>query len=817
MMLVRTKQYRQAKQERALAPFLPYGCLVSPDTVKTKEGDYLRLWKLVGVPFETVDPQDLALWKDQLNTLFRAIGSEKVSLYAHQVRRQTFDRLPGEFANDFCRALDEKYYSSFDTYQMLQNELYFSLLYRPSSKVERKLARAGRTLSDLQHVEEMTLRTLAELSSQIESGLKPYQPKRLTSYEQEDILFSEPLEFLNFLVSGFWQPVRVPRAPLYEYLGTSQVMVGSETIELRGPSESRYVRLLDFKDYPPETHPGLLDGLLYAPFEYVLTQSFSFVSKLKGKELLVRQQRQLSGSEDGSASQIAEMSAAIDGLLSGDFAVGEYHFSLAIFGEDLEQLRKDTTEAQTLLQSEGFLPALITTALDAGFFAQLPGNWAYRPRVANLTTKNLASLLSFHNFVEGKRNQNPWGDAVTLLKTPSGSPFYFNFHKATAGVDQFDQKVLGNTLVLGQSGAGKTVLLTFLLCQLQKFQANSPLGFTSFFFDKDRGAELAVRALGGKYLALETGQPSGLNPFQLEATKENLQFLEQLVEVLVTTDGHKLSPADKYRIGEAVRTVMRFPREIRRLGLLPQNMTEGAQREGSVVQRLARWCEGGSLAWVFDNETDSLNFTTHSNYGIDGTSFLDHTEVRTPISLYLLHRMEQVIDGRRFVFFMDEFWKWLGDPAFSEFAYNKLKTIRKQNGFGVFATQSPSDVLGSEIARAIVEQCATGIYLPNPRADKEEYTKGFHLTEAEFGLLQELGEASRLFLVKQEKSSAVAGLNLRGFEQELSILSGSTDNIALLHELIAEVGEEPEAWLPLFYSRIGARKPSLGTKGRVSP
>jgi type IV secretion/conjugal transfer VirB4 family ATPase len=802
-MLGTPKHMSVAKRERAISTFIPYSCVIAPDTIKTREGDYLRTWKLVGAPFETVDPEELTQWKNQLNTLFRAIGTEKVSFYTHQVRRQMTDKLSGHFKNSFCRELDKKYYASFEEYRMLQNELYFTLIYRPHSGMEKRLSRAGRNLQDLKLQEEKVLRSLGELSSQVESGLKLYQPRKLTTYTIENVTFSEPLEFLNFLVSGFSQPVRLPKAPLYECLGTSQILVCAETIELRGLTESRFVRFLDFKEYPTATFSGILDGLLYAPFEYVLTQSFSCVSKLKGRDLLVRQQRQLSGSEDGSASQIEEMTVAIDGLLSGEFAVGEYHFSLAIFGNDIEHLRQETTQAQTLLMDEGFLPVLMSTALDAGFFAQLPCNWRYRHRVATLTTKNFASLTSFHNFAQGKRSGNPWGDAVTLLKTPADAPFYFNFHKATTNEDLFDQKVLASTLVLGQSGSGKTVWLTFMLCQLQKF------GATSFFFDKDRGAELAIRVLRGKYLALETGQPSGLNPFQLEHTEENLQFLEMLVEVLVTTDGSKLSPGDKQRISKAIQTVMGFPMPMRRLGLLPQNMTEGGNREGSVVQRLARWCDGGPLAWVFDNETDSLDFTTHQTYGIDGTSFLDNAEVRTPISLYLLHRMEDVIDGRRFFFIMDEFWKWLGDSGFSDFVHDKLKTIRKQNGFCIFATQSPSDVLSSKIARAMVEQCATGIYFPNPRAEKEEYITGFHLTEAEFGLVSELSEDSRLFLVKQEKTSALAGLNLQGFDKELSILSGSTDNVALLHNIMAEVGEDPENWMPLFNERIAARRSSL--------
>jgi type IV secretion system protein VirB4 len=200
-----------------------------------------------------------------------------------------------------------------------------------------------------------------------------------------------------------------------------------------------------------------------------------------------------------------------------------------------------------------------------------------------------------------------------------------------------------------------------------------------------------------------------------------------------------------------------------------------------------------------------MDFSTHTTYGFDGTEFLDNPEVRTPISMYLLHRMEAIIDGRRFMYFMDEFWKWLLDDYFSDFAFNKQKTIRKQNGLGVFATQSPSDVLKSTVSRAIIEQCATDIYLPNPKADRAEYVEGFKLSETEFDIVSNLGEDSRMFLVKQGHNSAIASLDLRGFDDELVVLSGSLDNLALLDEIMADVGDDPETWLPLLQQRVRDR------------
>jgi len=353
-----------------------------------------------------------------------------------------------------------------------------------------------------------------------------------------------------------------------------------------------------------------------------------------------------------------------------------------------------------------------------------------------------------------------------------------------------------------------------LLMQVQKYKTNAPLGFTSVFFDKDEGAKLCIKAIGGKYLSIKNGVPTGFNPFQMEKSEENILFLEKLVRALVSGEGQRVTTSDELRISQAVRTVMNMPAGLRRLSTVIQNMTEGTDkedRENSIVKRLSRWCyddgngRQGPFAWVLDCPTDVIDFTTHSNYGFDGTHFLDNADVRTPIAMYLLHRMESVIDGRRFIYWMDEAWKWVDDEAFAEFAGNKQLTIRKQNGFGVFATQMPSSLLNSKIASALVQQVATEIYLPYPKADYQEYTNGFKVSDAEFEIIKNMGEESRMFLIKQGHQSMIGHLDLAGFDDELAILSGSIDNVELLDAITAEVGDDPNVWLPVFHKRRKAR------------
>nr|WP_308238369.1 type IV secretion system protein [Phenylobacterium sp. J367] len=178
------------------------------------------------------------------------------------------------------------------------------------------------------------------------------------------------------------------------------------------------------------------------------------------------------------------------------------------------------------------------------------------------------------------------------------------------------------------------------------------------------------------------------------------------------------------------------------------------------------------------------------------THVLDAPDVRTPLMMYLFHRLQQLLDGRRLVIDVDEFWKALGDEAFRGLAQDGLKTFRKQNALLVLGTQSPADVLRSPIAHTIVEQCATKIYLPNPHAAERDYVDGFGLTQREFALVRdELSPAQRRFLVKQGLDSVVAELDLTGLDDALAVLSGRTETVDLLDRIRAAHGDDPADWM----------------------
>ena len=804
---------RAAAAQIAIADYIPLGSHIRGNVIKLKRtGDYIATWRLEGIAFETSDMEELSVRKEGLCNFLRSLGGGNFAVWSHKVRRVVRERLDGKYTNDFARELDERYYKTFDTVRQMATELYLTVVYRPTPTRAARLFKklAVRSIEEIKAKQAEDLDVIDDIAKQLEAGLARYEPERLTTFTKGNVVYSEMLAFYGFLINGVWEDVPLKHAELSEYLPTSRLHFGDRNgmLEIWHPSERKFVGFLDFQEYPKVSEPGMNNVILYGNYEYIETQSFAILNKREARTALERQMGQMVAAEDASPKEIEDMQRALDDLHDGAIEMGEYHFTLAIFGASLEDVSKNMSAARAKLQDgPGFKMAIVDAIPECAWFAQLPGNWSMRPREESITSRNFACLSPLHNFTRGKRTGNPWGEALALLKTPSGQPYYLNFHASPEDKDSTDEKYPGNTFLCGSTGVGKTALVLSLLAFSLKYP-----GLRAVFFDKDRGAEIGIRALGGKYFALKRGVPTGFNPFQFEPTEDNLMFCEKLVRQLVKSqdpNAAALSAKEEADISHAVRTVMsdHVSFEVRCLSAVAQNLQ--VTGDNSLRARLRKWLRDGPLGWAFDNAKDTQDFAGSNLFGYDYTEFLDDPEGRTPIMAYLLHITERLIDGRPFIYMMDEFWKPLQDEMFSDFALNKQKTIRKQSGLGVFMTQSPSDVLVHSIGKTMVEQSVTQIFLPNPKADHDDYVLGFKVTEAEFRIIKALPEASRKFLVKQGHRAAIVGFDLSGMNDLLNVISGTTDNIELLDVIRAEVGDDPKVWLPVFHKRAAARRAQM--------
>lgn len=783
-----TRDPKVIARETPAGANLPYARHVDDVTIETRDGLLMQTIRLGGLLFETADTAELNYRASLRDAMLRAIGTSRFAIYHHVVRRKAEAMLEGHFADEFSRTLDQRWTQRMAGRRMYVNELMLTVVRRPLQGRLGWLDRL-RGLVAIGSTDEQRAalasekRALDAATEALIAALGSYAPRLLGIYAAQDGYRSEPLEFLSSLYNATVRPAILPHGDLGHHLPFRRVSFGHDAYELSacGHLPPAFGAIVSIKDYPGQTLPGMFDELCRMPFEMTVSQSFAFVERTAALGRMNLALRRMRSAEDEALSLRDELSRAKDDVAAGRAAFGEHHASIAIRADSLDALNAQVAEVSAVLVDLGIVGVREDIALEPAFWAQFPGNFRFIGRRALISTRNFAGLASLHNFPVGQARNNLWGDAVTLLETTAAGPYFFNFHN----------RDLGNFTVIGPSGSGKTVVLNFLLAQARRFAPRI------VFFDKDRGGELFIRAIGGRYDRLRPGTPSGLNPLQIDDTPANRQFL---MEWLVLLAGGA-DEAERAMLDDAIDASFAQVRPHRRLRHFV-NLLRGEARPhaADLYSRMRAWWGDGERAWLFDNEADLTDLSADT-VGFDLTAILDDPAVRTPAMLYLFHRVEERLDGTPAIIVVDEGWKALDDEVFVRRIKDWEKTIRKKNGVVGFATQSAQDALESRIASTIIEQAATQIFMVNPRAQEHDYVDGFGLTRHEFELVRSLPDTSRCFLVKRGGESVVVRLDLTGEKDLLTILSGREATVRLLDELIDDEGEHPRGWMARLLER----------------
>lgn len=741
------------RREREPEEYVPYVGHVSNGIVALDNDSLLAMLRIDGVAWEMAETGEINARHAGLNNLLRNLANDKLVLTTHLVR--TMDAGDGypvaECSSVFARSLDQAYRDRITQGRLYRNELYLSLLLQKGKE-----------------------RALEDMVGTVMASLADYGPVRL-GLRGSHVLFSEIGEAMRLLLTGEREPVPLVSGRLGGAIYGDRVIVGGEAVEIRLPGHSMFAAGFGMREYPASTSPGMLGCLLSAPYCCVLTQTFAFLDKNTATTQLTRKQNRMRGAGDKAAAQADELTVAAELVNGNRLSMGTHHLTLVVFADTLEGLSKIAPIARRHLAESGAAIVREDRALEAVYWGQLPGNLALRSRPGAITSRNFAALSPFHGYPSGHASGH-WGGPVSLFRTAGGTPYQFHFHTGD----------VGNIFMTGPVGAGKTLTLSFMLTQAERYKA------TTVLFDKDRGAEILIRAMGGSYLVMPSGSPTGLAPLRaLTGSPRDITFLTQLVEGLVSP-GVRLKADMKERLEQGVTTMMMLPPEKRSFGELRSFL--GQSDPDGMGARLETWCAGGPLGWVLDNDEDTVLMNGKA-LGFDVTAVLDDATTRGPIMAYLFHRVEGLVDGRRLILAIDEFWKALHDPGFRDVVNNKLKTIRKQNGVVFLVTQSPRDALNSPISHSIIDQCKTQIIMPNGRATEEDYIKGLKLTPAEFAAVKEHMPGSRMFLLKQDGASVACEMDLTGMGPFIAVLSGRTSSVARMERLREEHGED---WLVPF-------------------
>ncbi|MDQ1817820.1 transporter [Massilia sp. CCM 9210] len=784
--------------------YLPkYTYHVRETITRIDDGRVMFVVRCKGLPFEVISDGVLRNNYHSLNDLFLSIAkttAPRMAVWAHLDHYETLFSTKYEFSFEWLKDMSQKYMEQFLKEPSFENDFYLTFVLKPGKN------------DDL----EDCIKELEEIQIRVMQSLRPYEPVTLTSYRYESNLFSEISEFLAYLYNGFWERIPCTSLPLHQTIQSSSLYHGFTLLETRFPDGGRrFSALYDLKDFPEPTKKGMLNPLLSLPFPFLVNCSLTLLTSAESLKMIGNALNKMGSAGDLASDQHEDMEAGRQAVASGSVYFGEFHLGVMVHGaSEKEAENRGATMRTTMSSLCGTQVVPATLSAPSTFYAMFPGNAKERPRPMPKNTRNFSGMFSMNTFSSGKQFGNPIGDgsAILPLKTSAKGVYHFNCHYTLPDKDFKGEKIPGHVLMIGATGVGKTTAQTTLLAFLERFD------YMLFGIDKDGSMRGLTEGVGGTYFNLRAGEPTGLNPFQLDDTPMNRSFLYDLVGACGRRDGKEHSSEDIKDIKQAVDSVFELPFEVRRFGILLQNIPD--RGEDCLVRRLANWCydeTDGQYAYALDNPTNAFEWSNLRRVAFDVTDFLKKGHPATePILSYLLHLKSLMKkQGGLMCTVVEEFWLPLQYPTTAEQILDILKVGRRRDEFIMLVSQSPEDAIKSPLLPDILQQTPTKIYLANPDAEYTNAEGGgyvrLNVSTKEFSKIRALGKYDYKFLVKQGSQANIVKLDMSAVLDYIPVLAMAQEDFKYLDAAKAEVGNHPDAWVPFFIKLRRAGKITSNT------
>ena len=767
-----------------LADFLPWAALVGQGIVLNKDGSFQRTARFRGPDLDSAVPAELVAVAGRLNNAFRRLGSGW-AIFVEAERHVAAHYPDSRFPDAASALVDAERKADFEEAGAHFESAYFlTICYLPpaedASRAESWLYE-GREHSGIAPFE--VLSGFADRTDRILRLIETFMP------ECRWLDDAETLTYLHSCVSTKRHRVRVPETPMYlDALLADQPLTGG----LEPRLGASHLRVLTITGFPTATTPGLLDELNRLAFPYRWATRAILLDKTDATKLLTKIRRQwfakrksvaaiLKEVMTNEASVLVDTDAANKAAdadlalqeLGADYA-GMAYVTATVTVWDLDPRAADEKLrlVEKIIQGRDFTASPETiNAVDA-WLGSLPGHVYANVRQPPISTLNLAHMIPLSAVWAGpERDEHFAAPPLLFGKTEGSTPFRFSLHVGD----------VGHTLVVGPTGAGKSVLLALMALQFRRYP-----GAHVFAFDFGGSIRAAAIAMGGDWHDLGGGLTDAAE------TSVNLQPLARVddlaergwaadwIGAILTREGVAMTPDVKEHVWTALTSLASAPvdeRTVTGLAVLLQS--------NDLKQALRPYCVGGAYGRLLDAEAEYLGSATVQAFETEG---LIGTGAASAVLAYLFHRIEDRLDGSPTLIIIDEGWLALDDEGFASQLREWLKTLRKKNASVVFATQSLSDIDGSPIAPAIIESCQTRLLLPNERAIEPQITaiyRRFGLNDRQIEIIARAAP-KRDYYCQSRRGNRLFELGLSDVALALCAASSKTDQAA-----IAKILSEP--------------------------
>ena len=786
-------EYR--KKPRSLADFLPWAALVSEGVVLNKDGSLQRTARFRGPDLDSATPAELVGTSARLNNAMRRLGSGW-AIFVEAQRNAATGYPESEFPDLISALVDSERKADFQESGAHFDSAYFlTFLYLPpaeeAARTEAWLyeGRARESGIDAQEI----LKGFVDRTDRVLQLIEGFVPEAAWLSDQET------LTYLHSCCSTKRHRVRVPEVPMYlDAFLVDEPLVGGLEPRLAKTD----LRILTIMGFPSVTTPGILDELNRLAFAYRWSTRAIALDKTDATRVLTRIRRQWFAKRKSIAAILKEImtnesSALLDSdahnkAIDADAALQELGSDLigqayvtatvTVWDEDARAADEKIRLVEKVIQGRDFTCIIESVNAVEAWLGSLPGHVYANVRQPPISTLNLAHMIPLSAVWAGpERNEHLNGPPLLFAKTEGATPFRLSLHVGD----------VGHTLVVGPTGAGKSVLLALMALQFRRYERAQ-----IFAFDFGGSIRAAALAMGGDWhdlggsLSDDAIEAVALQPLAAIDDAAERSWAAEWIAAILARESVTVTPEAKEHIWSALSSLASAPPAERTLTGLSVLLQSGALKRA-----LQPYCVGGPWGRLLDAEAERLGASDVLAFETEG---LIGTGSAAAVLAYLFHRIEGRLDGRPTLLIVDEGWLALDDPTFGAQLREWLKTLRKKNASVVFATQSLADIETSAIAPAIVESCPTRLFLPNERAIEPQITsiyRRFGLNDRQIEILAR-ATPKRDYYCQSRRGNRLFELGLGPVALAFTAASSKTDQIAIA-DLFAKHGRDgfAAAWL----------------------
>ena len=779
-------EYRRSTTR--LADFLPWAALVDEGIVLNKDGSFQRTARFRGPDLDSSVPAELVAVAGRLNNALRRLGSGWAVFV--EAQRYSSNAYPPSSCPDVASALvDAERRAQFEEEGAHYESAYFlTFLYLPPAE---DAARAERLLYEGPERGEaagahQVLRGFVDRTDRVLQLVEGFMP------ECRWLDDGETLTYLHACVSTKIHRVRVPEIPMYlDALLADEPLTGG----LEPMLGDQHLRVLTIVGFPTATTPGILDDLNRLAFPYRWSTRAIMLDKADATKLLTRIRRQWFAKRKSVAAILKEVmtneaSSLIDTDASnkaidadaalqelGSDLIGEAFVTatITVWDENPRIADERLRLVEKVIQGRDFTCMVETVNAVDAWLGSLPGHVYANVRQPPVSTLNIAHMIPLSAVWAGPaRDAHLGAPPLFFARTEGSTPFRFSLHVGD----------VGHTLVVGPTGAGKSVLLALMALQFRRYPTSQVFAFD--FGGSIRAAALAMKGdwhdLGGA-LSDSASEPVALQPLAMIDDAAERGWAAEWIAAILAREKIDMTPEAKEHLWSALSSLASAPageRTLTGLSVLLQSQ--------SLKRALQPYCLGGPFGRLLDAEAERLGSAPVQVFETEG---LIGTGAAPAVLSYLFHRIEGQLDGRPTLLIIDEGWLALDDEGFAGQIREWLKTLRKKNASVVFATQSLSDIDGSAIAPAIIESCPTRLFLPNERAIEPQISaiyRRFGLNDRQIEILAR-ATPKRDYYCQSRRGNRLFELGLEEFALAFTAASSKSDQ-AMIERVLAEHGRD---------------------------